>query len=324
MKQLAPRILRAAAAALVLTCATAAQAWPDRLVKVIVPAPAGGNIDVLARIYADFLARETGQAVVIENKAGAGGGIGTQAMLAAPADGHTLMFTNSNVLAEVPHVLKPSFDPMKDVKAVATVAQFRYMLVGSPELPANDLAGLAKHLKSLQGKASFASPSPGTLAHFGGELLNRRFDTDMKHVPFSGSPAALVGVMSGQVTMYIDGVVTSGPLARAGKVKPFGIAGQTRFAQLPNVPTFKEQGYPELADFLNWMGVTVSHKVPASVTEQIYAATRKIASRSEFQAKLSDLGFEPVEPSSPEQFTRILQADYARNAEFVRKMNIKP
>ena len=318
------RILRACAAALALTCATAAQAWPDRLVKLIVPAPAGGNIDVIARVYADFLARETGQTVVIENKAGAGGGIGTQAMLLAPADGHTILFTNSNVLAEIPHTLKPPFDPMKDVKAVAMLAKFRYMLVGSPELPANDLAGLGKHLKTLQGKASFGSPSPGTLAHFGGELLNRRFDTDMQHIPFSGSPAALVAVMGGQVTLYIDGVVTAGPLVRGGKLKPFAIAGSTRFAQLPNVPTFAEAGAPELTDFVNWMGVAVSHKVSPAVTDRIYTVTAKIAANREFQAKLADLGFEPLEPTSSDQFAKTLQADFTRNGELVRKMNFKP
>lgn len=318
------QILRIAAAAITLMCATAAHAWPDRLVKVIVPAPAGGNIDVIARVYADYLARETGQTVVIENKAGAGGGIGTQVMLTAPADGYTILFTNSNVLAEIPHVLKPPFDPMKDVKAVAMMAKFRYMLVGSTDLAANDLPSLGKHLKTLQGKASFGSPSPGTLAHFGGELLNRRFDTDMQHVPFSGSPAALAAVMGGQVTLYIDGVVTAGPLVRGGKLKPFAIAGATRFAQMPNVPTFAEAGAPELTDFVNWMGVAVSHKVPLAVTEKIYAVTAKIAANREFQARLVDLGFEPLEPTSPDQFAKTLQTDYTRNGEFVRKMNFKP
>jgi tripartite-type tricarboxylate transporter receptor subunit TctC len=317
-------ILRVAAAAAALFCAASAHAWPDRLVKVIVPAPAGGNIDVIARVYADYLAKESGQTVVIENKAGAGGGIGTQVMLMAPPDGHTILFTNSNVLAEVPHVLKPPFDPMKDVKAVAMLARFRYMLVGSPSLPANDLASLGKHLKTLQGKASFASPSPGTLAHLGGDLLNRRFETDMQHIPFSGSPAALGAVMGGQVTLYIDGVVTAGPLVRGGKLKPFAIAGATRFAQMPNVPTFAEAGVPELSDFINYMGVAVSQGVPAAVTGRIYAVTAKIAANREFQAKLAELGFEPLEPTAPDQFARTLQSDYARNGEFVRKMNFKP
>jgi tripartite-type tricarboxylate transporter receptor subunit TctC len=315
---------RCALAVCIALYASMAQAWPDRLVKIVVPAPAGGNIDVIARVYAESLSQETGQPVIIENRAGAGGSIGTQAMLSAPQDGHTIMITNSNVLTETPYVIKPPYDPVAGVKPVAAIARFPVILVGSPSFTAPDMASLLASLKSSPGKGKFASPSPGTLAHYGGEMLNQRLSMDMTHVPYSGSPAALMAVMSGEVSMYFDGVVTSAPYVRAGKVKPFGIAGTSRFAALPQVPTFTEQGFPEFADFFNWMGIIVSPKVPAEVVKQIYEVSARIAANAKFQAKVVDLGFESTVPASPDEFGRILLSDYTRNGNLVRKLNIKP
>jgi tripartite-type tricarboxylate transporter receptor subunit TctC len=324
MQPFAARSRRAALAALTLALAAPfAQARPDSVVKIVVPAPPGGVIDAIARVYGDFLAKETGQTVIIDNRPGAGGSIGVQAMLNAPPDGNTIAMINSNVLTETPHVVKPHYDPIKDVKPLAVLARSRAILGVSSELPVTDLASLAKYLKSAPGKTSFASPSPGTQAHFFGEMLNRRLDLDMTHVPFSGSPAALVAVMSGQVTMYFDSVVTSGPQVRAGKIKALAITGESRSAAFPLVPTFAEQGYPEFQDFLNFMGLVMSPKVPLDVADKLYAVTRKIAASPQFGAKLAELGFEPMEPTSPDQFARILASDYARNGELVRRLNVK-
>jgi tripartite-type tricarboxylate transporter receptor subunit TctC len=170
-------------------------------------------------------------------------------MLAAPADGHTLLVTNSNVLAETPHVMKPPYDPLKDVKAVAVLAQARAMLLAGPEVPAKDMAGLVTYLKAAPAKYSFGSPGAGDLAARGGELLNRRLGVDMQHVPFSGSPAAMVAMMSGQITLNFNAVVASTQLVNAGKVVALGVAGASRVPSMPNVPTFSEQGFPEFADF---------------------------------------------------------------------------
>lgn len=297
-------------AALFLAGTSLAQAWPERPIKIIVPAPAGGNMDVPARIFATFLSKEIGQPVIVENTKGAGGSIGVQAMLNAPADGHVILYTSSNVLTEIPHVMKPPFDPMKDVRPVAALTQYRYVLVVAPDYPANDLAGMVRQLKAAPDKGSFASPSPGTIAQRGGEILNRKLGVNMLHVPFSGTPPALLAVMSNQITMVLDSVVTSGPLLQGGKLKALAIAGTTRYPGMPQVPTFAEQGFPEFNDFSSWQGIAVSPKVPAAVVEKLYAVTRRIAGQAAFRESIAKLGFEPIMPDSLQQFAQRLQSDY--------------
>jgi len=310
MKASIPVSCRFALGALLLACSSLAQAWPERAIKIIVPAPAGGNMDVPARIFASFLSKEIGQPVIVENKAGGGGSIGVMTMLNAPADGHTILYTSSNVLTEIPHVMKPPYDPMKDVRPVAALTQYRYVLVVAPDYPANDLAGMVRQLKAAPDSSSFASPSPGTIAQRGGEILNRKLGVNMLHVPFSGTPPALLAVMSNQITMYLDSVVTSGPLLQGGKLKALAIAGTARYPSMPQVPTFAEQGFPEFNDFSSWQGIAVSPKVPAAVVEKLYAVTHRIAGLAPFRDKITKLRFEPVMPDSLQQFTQRLQSDY--------------
>lgn len=323
MKTSIHRAGRLALAALCLAGASLAQAWPERVIKIIVPAPAGGNMDVPARIFANFLSKEVDQPVIVENKAGAGGSLGVKAMLDAPADGHVILFTSSNVLTEIPHAMKPPYDPMKDVRPVAALTQYRYVLVVAPDYPGNDLAGMARQLKAAQNKSSFASPSPGTIAHFGGEILNRKLGVNMLHVPFSGTPPAMLAVMSNQVTMYLNSTVTSEAHLKAGKLKALAITGTTRYSALPQLQTFAEQGYPEFNDFSSWQGIAVSPKVPAAVVEKIYAATRRIAGLAPFREQIAKQGFEPVMPESPQQFAQRLQSDYDSFEALNRKLALK-
>ncbi len=323
MKTSVQRVCRFALAALFLAGTSLAQAWPERVVKVIVPAPPGGNMDVPARVFAHFLSKEIGFPVIVENKAGAGGSIGVQAMLNAPADGNTILYTSSNVLTEIPHAMKVPYDPMKDVRPVVALAKYRYVLVVAADYPANDLAGLARELKAEPNKSSFASPSPGTVAQFGGEILNRKLGVNMQHVPFSGTPPALNGVMSKQITMYLDSVVTSGPLLQAGRLKALAIAGTTRYAGMPQVATFAEQGFAEFSDFSSWQGIAVSPKVPTAIVEKLYATTRRIAGLAPFHDQIARMGFEPVQPDSMQQFSQRLQSDYDHFAALNRTLSLK-
>ncbi|MGB3070290.1 MAG: tripartite tricarboxylate transporter substrate binding protein [Ottowia sp.] len=316
-------VCRFVLAALFLAGASLAHAWPERTIKIIVPAPPGGNMDVPARVFANFLSKEVGQTVIVENKAGAGGSIGVQAVLNAPADGHTILYTSSNVLTEIPHAMKPPYDPMKDVRPVAALSKYRYVLVVAQDYPANDLAGMARLLKAAPDKGSFASPSPGTVAQFGGEILNRKLGVNLQHVPYYGTPPALNALMSKQVTLLLDSVVTSGPLLQGGKLKALAIAGTNRYAGMPQVPTFAEQGYPEFSDFSGWQGIAVSPKVPAPIVEKLYAATRRVAGLAQFHEQIARMGFEPVVPDSPQQFTQRLQLDYDHFGELNRTFVLK-
>ena len=232
-------------------------AWTDKPVKLIVPAPAGGSADVVARLLAQQLSADIKQPVIVENRAGAGGAIAIQALLQAPADGQTLMVTANNVLAEIPHVMKTPYDPLKDVKPVATFARSGLVLVSAPMPGVDDLKGLLGLLKSRQGKASFASYSAGTSSHYAGLILNEKTGLDLQHVPFPGSSPALTQVMGGQIEVMFDGIATSLPFIKAGKLKVYGFTGKRRSPYLPDVPTMTELGYPDI-QFMGWLGVIAS------------------------------------------------------------------
>ncbi|MGY2492885.1 tripartite tricarboxylate transporter substrate binding protein [Cupriavidus sp. CP313] len=317
------RARRAAVAAVLALAMPAAMAWTGKPVRVLIPAPAGGTMDVLARVLTDQLIAELGQPVVIDNKPGAGGAIAINTMLAAPPDGLTILVSTTNVLTEIPHVTKVSFDPMKDVKPVTAVARSSLLLVGSSNLPAKDLPGLISYVKSHPGKLSFASYSAGTVAHYAGTIMNQKTGMDLQHVPFAGAPPALTQVMGGQIAVMYDGMVSSLPMIRAGKLHAFALAAKERSPLLPQVPTFAELGYPDI-DFNNWVGVFVSAQVPTDVVQKIQAAVNKAASTRKVQERILALGFETVPPQSPAQLSQTLRTEFDRNASIVKTYQIRP
>lgn len=317
------KLRRALCAVLVAIAAPATMAWTDKPVRLIVPAPAGGTIDMVARILADQLSTDIGQPVVIDNKPGAAGGIGVQALKAAPADGQTILMITSGVLTENPHVVKAGFDPLKDVKPVAAISRAALVLVGRPDLPAKDLKGLITYLKANPGKLSFATYSAGTASHYAGELLNQKAGLDLTHVPFAGSPPALTQVMGGHIAIMFDGVVTSKPMIESGKLKAFGVPGKTRLPQLPDVPTFAEQGYPDLVgDFSNWQGVVVSSSVPNDIAAKIYAAVTGAAERPKVRGRLVAAGFEPIISPGMAELNQSVRSDFERNGALVKSFHI--
>ncbi len=317
---LALRTLGMAAAA--LTLAAPVHAWTNKPVKMLVPAPAGGTMDVVARILAEQLSADIGQPVVVDNKPGAGGAIAVQAMLAAPADGQTIMVTASNILTEIPHVMKTSFDPIKDVRPVATVARAGMVLVSAPSLPATDLNTLIAHVKANPGKLSFASYSAGTSSQYAGMILNQKAGLDLQHVPFAGSPPALTQVMGGQIAVMFDGIVTSMPQIKGGKLRAYGVASKQRSSHLPQVPTLAELGYPDL-DFGNWVGTVVAASVPADVVDKINAATLKAAAAPKIRDRLVAAGFEPNTSLSSQELAQSVKAEFDRNAAIVKTFNIQ-
>lgn len=299
-----------------------AAAWTDKPVKIIVPAPAGGTMDVVARIFGEQLSADIGQPVIVDNKPGAGGAIAVQAMNSAPADGQTLMITASNILTEIPHVMKTQFDPLKDVKPVAAIARAGMVLVGAANLPAQDIKGLISYAKSNPDKLSFASYSAGSSSHYAGMIFNQKAGLDLQHVAFPGSPPALVQVMGGQITVMFDGIVTSLPQIKGGKLKPFAVASKTRSPHLPQVPTMAELGYPDI-DFGNWVGVIVSSGVPASIVDKINVAVLKAANSPRVSERFATAGLEPNTSLSSAQLAQSVKAEYDRNAAIVKAFNIQ-
>ena len=313
------RTLCAAALTLALP---AAMAWTDKTIRMVVPAPAGGTMDVVARIVAGELALVTGQTVVVENRAGAGGAIAVQAMLAAPPDGNTIMMTASNILTEIPHVMKTAFDPLKDVKPVTAIARASMVMIGAPNVPAKDVKGVVAWVKANPGKVSFASYSTGTSSHYAGMILNQKAGLDMQHVPFAGSPPALAQVMGNQIPLMFDGMATSKKMIEAGKVQAFGLAAKKRSPHLPNLPTLAEQGYPEL-DFGNWVGIIVAAGVPTALVEKINTTVDKAAASPKVRDRLLGAGFDLGGDETAEQMAKSLRADFERNAGIVKTFDIK-
>jgi tripartite-type tricarboxylate transporter receptor subunit TctC len=313
---------RALFAALMYTSATAF-AWIDKPVRIIVPAPPGGTMDVMARVVGEQLSKDIGQPVIVDNKPGAGGGIGVHALLSAPADGQVIMVTASNVLTEIPHVLKTNFDPLKDVRPVIAIARSRNVLVTGPAVPAKDFAGLVAYLKGTPGKYSYGSHSSGTASHYAGLFFSQEGGLDLTHVPFAGAPPALQQVMSGQVTMLFDSVITSTPFIAAGKLRAYAVGGNSRHPNLPQVPTFVELGHPEL-NYTNWFGVIASSRIPDALAERINRALQKAADVPAVREKLVSLGFEIEAPQTPAQLAQSVRAEYERNGAIVKKFNIVP
>jgi len=309
-------------AALLAVIGGPAVAWTDKPVRLVVPAPPGGSSDVLARVVAEQLSAQIGQPVIVDNKPGGGGMIAVQAMLSAPADGQTLVVGPQSLMTEIPLVLKLSFDPLKEMKPVAEMARGSLVFVANPTLPASNLKELIAYAKANPGKLNYASYSPGTASHYAGLVLNQKAGIDLLHVPYKGSPPALTDVVSGEVQLMFDGMLTSLPLIKSGKIKAIAVTGSSRSALLPQVPTFAELGYPDVT-FTNWLGAFASAKMTPELLAKINAEIGKAVSDPKVRARLADLGLEQARPSTPTQLLQSVQTDYARNAGIVKAFNIK-
>jgi tripartite-type tricarboxylate transporter receptor subunit TctC len=313
---------RAFLLSLLLAFAGSASAWSDKPVRFIVPGPPGGTSDIVARILGAAVAKRIGQPVVVENKPGAGGGLAVGALLAAQADGSTLLVGPQNAITEVPLVLPVGYDPLRDLKPVAEVGRAGLVLVAGPAAPPGGLKEVIAYARANPGKLAYASYSPGTASHFAGLVLNRQAGTDLRHVPYKGSPPGLNDVMGGQLALMFDGIPTSLALVRSGRLRALAVASAARSPLLPQVPTFAELGYGEVA-FANWLGVIASAKVPAAQLERVHAAVLAVLEAPGLRGKLAEAGLEPSPSTTTAALERAVRADHERNARLVRAFDIK-
>ncbi|HEY7238249.1 MAG TPA: tripartite tricarboxylate transporter substrate binding protein [Burkholderiales bacterium] len=285
------------------------------------PAPPGGTADMVARVVGEQVSRNIGQPVIVENKPGGSGAIAAQAVLATAPDGRTLFVGAQNVLSEVPLVLKLGFDPRRDLKPAAEMARSSLVLIAEPKLKAENLKELVTYAKANPGKLSYASYSPGTVSHYAGLVLNRAAGIDLVHVPYKGSPPALQELVGGQVPLMFDGLATSLPLIRAGRLRAIAIASRERTKLLPQVPTFRELGYAEM-EFGNWIGAIAPAAMAPAVAEKINAEVQKAVATPPVRERLAALGLDRASPAVPAELERSVQADYGRNAAIVKAFNI--
>ncbi|SSW66227.1 hypothetical protein AVE30378_01955 [Achromobacter veterisilvae] len=306
--------LTLAAAALAVSAAGAAAAqgsYPDRPIRLIVPFPPGGTSDVVGRIFAEALGRQIGQTVVVENRGGAGGTVGTRAVASAPPDGYTLLLgtsstngTNSAVYKSLP------YDAVKDFTPVTQIIRVPGVIVVNKDFPAKDYASFVALIKGAPGKYSYASSGNGGATHMAMEYYKSLSGLDMMHVPYRGTGPALNDVIAGQVPILWDTAASSMAHIQSGSLRPIVVAAKTRLAQLPDVPTFAEAGLPDY-DAEMWNGLLAPAGLPADVLAKLSDASRKALAAPEVQAKYAGVGAYVV-ADTPGEFKTMIEADVAK------------
>lgn len=299
------------------TIAPAQDIYPSRSVTVIVPQAPGGANDAIARIVTQKLSEVMGRQFVVENRAGAGGNIGTAAAAKAKPDGYTLMLTTNSAQVINPWLYKNTgFDPVKDFEAVATVATAGYVLVAHPAFPAKNVKEMIEVAKAKPGAIGIASAGNGTLNHLIGEMLQRAGGIELLHVPYKGASAAATDVASGQVPLSVQSVPSSIAFINSGRLKVLGTVNEKRIGALPNVPTIGESipGFGSTP----WYGVLAPAGTPKEIVARLQAAIQTTLDSKEVQDKLAAQGCEILKGSSA-QFAAIIRDDLPRWAKIVKE-----
>jgi tripartite-type tricarboxylate transporter receptor subunit TctC len=312
----------AALALAMLASGAHAQAWPAKPIKWVVPFAPGGTTDILARTIGDKLAIALGQPVIIENKPGAGGGVGADYTAKAPADGYTIMGGTISTHAINASLYKSlPYDPVKDFAPITLIARVPNMLVVNPDVPAKNVAELIALMKASPAKYTFASSGNGTSQHLSGELFKTMAGVEMQHIPYKGSPPALQDVVGGQVTMTFDNITTAWPLAKGGKLRALAVTTAKRSSVAPEVPTLAESG---LAGYEvgSWQGVFAPAGTPPEIVKRLNAEIVKIIRMPDVNEKLTALGAEPV-GNTPEEFGALVRAEVGKWADVVKKSGAK-
>ena len=299
-----------------------AQTYPTKPVRIVVPFAPGSTIDIIGRIIAPKLAEALSQPVLVENRPGAGGMIGMDAVAKAPPDGHTLVIGALGPLAMNPALYpKTPFDPVRDFAAVSLLATGPVVIAVHPSVPAKTVKELVELAKKNPGKLNFGSPGVGTSPHLTGELFKLLTGTNIVHVPYKGNAEALTDLIGGQVSIVFSGVPPVVPLAKAGRVRLIATTGRQRIAGLPEVQTIAEAGLPG-AQVLIWYGVVAPAATPKDVVARLNREITRIMAMPDIREKFSQSGIDP-ETSTPEQFAQLIRDEYARWTKVIRTSGIK-
>ena len=298
--------------------------WPDRTVRMIVPFSAGAGADTVGRTFADELAKALGQPVVVDNKGGAGGLIGTAEAAHAPADGSTLLLTSQGALVFSMGLYKaPGYDPLKDFAPVAVTGILTNVLVVSAANPANSVADLIAQARAKPDELTYGSSGAGSSLHLSGVLAEQRTGVRLQHVPYRGAPAAVLAVINGEVTMGFFNASTVIGQIKAGKLKALAVTTKDRSVSLPDVPTMMEAG---IADFVveTWLGFAVPANTPAAIVGRLNAEINRIGQMPAVKAKLLAQGFEVLPPSTPQEARKLIADDLALWLPIIKASGAKP
>lgn len=303
--------------AAVLLCVCAGIASAQAPLRIVTSDQPGGGMDALIRPMAEKLGQGLGRPVLVDNKPGGRGQIAAQAVLSAPADGGTLLITVQANFVVNPHVYKANYDALNDFVPVTDLGRGSLLLVVNPKVPATSVRELLAWIKAQgEGKVNFASYSPGTLSHFGGVLLGQAGGVAMTHVPYKASPDALKDLIPGNVLLMWDGPATSVPFVKAGRLRALAYMGSQRMPLLPEVPTIREAGHPEIESD-GWIGVFAARGAPAAELARLREAIARVLATPEIRRFYGNFGFETGGMASAD-FTRQVRTDHERWGRFIK------
>ncbi|HYX92619.1 MAG TPA: tripartite tricarboxylate transporter substrate binding protein [Myxococcaceae bacterium] len=300
-----------------------AQAYPTKPIHMIVPYVAGGAADITARVLGQKLSESLGVPVLVENRGGANGMIGTKEVAKAAPDGYTLL-----LVASGPIVVNPSlypnmpYDPVKDLQPISQVATYQYVLVVPSSSPITSVKDLVAQAKAKPGKLSYGSTGIGGGNHLAGELFAAMTGTELTHIPYKGSAAALADLLGGQISFMFDTVVTSVPHLRAQKLRAFAVTGRKRASVLPEVPTLDELGYKGF-EMTQWQGFFAPARTDRAIVARLHQEIIKALKQPDVVERLVKEGGNEIVGSSPEEFAKVIESDLGRYARLIKDRGIK-
>jgi tripartite-type tricarboxylate transporter receptor subunit TctC len=308
---------------LAVDAAAAQSAWPERPIRLIVPFPAGSSSDIVARVVANGLSERLGQQLVVENRPGASGSLGTEAVAHALPDGYTLGLANTSTLTLSPSLMaKPTYDPVKDFAPVSMIGASPFVLASYPGLPVHNVAELIAKAKAAPGKLTFAEAGSGTLANLAGVLFAKMADVELTPVSYRGSEQEVLDIIEGRVDMQFATIPPTLSLIRAGKVRALAVTGAQRSAVLADVPTIAESGLPGYESVL-WQALYVPAGTPAPIVTRLNAEMNAILHDGAAVEALAKLGVE-AQPSTPQQLAGRIAADLKKWREVIVSAGIQP
>ena len=310
--------LMLASCLLALAAPVHAQSYPAKPMRLVVPFPPGGPLDIMGRGIAQKLQEAWSQPVVIDNRPGAGGGIGADLVAKSPGDGYTLLMgavsthaINPSLYAKIP------YDPQKDFVPVALVAQVPNVLVVNPALPVQSVKDLIAYAKANPGSLSFGSGSTGSTGHLAGELFKTMAGVDMVHIPYKGGAPALQDLLAGQTQLMFDNLANALPQVKAGKLRAIAVTTAARAPSVPELPTIAESGLPGF-DLTTWFGIFAPAGTPPEVVAKLNAEIAKALSAKDLAERLAAMGTVPPENNTPERFAAFVRSEAAKYARVVK------
>lgn len=299
-----------------------AQVFPAKPVRIVVPFPPGGGVDIVARVIGPKLAAQYGQQVIVENRAGAAGIIGTEFAARSAPDGYTWALATLGNLAANKHLYaKMTVDPLKDLAPVTQVVDVHFVMVAHPSLPVRNVKQLIALAKSRPGEIVYSSSGAGGAPHLGGELFNRLAGVNIRHVPYKGSGPSFADLLGGHVQLTYDSMLQSLPYIRDRKLVALGLLGPKRVAALPDLPTIAEQGVPGYA-LTNWFGMVVPAATPRDLIVRIHADVTKTLQDREIRDRIVSMGADVV-GNTPEQFAKFWRDESDKWAKVIREADIR-